>query len=146
MKEKLIVSACLMGRPTRYDARAVEYPKVRALFERYEIIEVCPEVMGGLETPRPPSERRGAGVFMKTGRDVSCEFLRGAERVYELCCSSGVKRVLLKERSPSCGSGEIYDGSFSGVLIKGDGVTAEYLKGKGILVFGESQIDELLEK
>ena len=144
MKEKLIVSACLMGRPTRYDGRSVGHPEAKELSKKYDVIEVCPEVLGGLETPRSPSERQGERVVMRSGRDVTAEFLAGAMRVYQLCLEHGAKRVLLKERSPSCGSGMIYDGSFSGRLTKGDGVTAEYLRARGIEVLGESEIHKLL--
>ena len=101
-------------------------------------------MLGGLETPRSPSERQGERVVMRSGRDVTDEFLSGAGRVYQLCLEYGVRRVLLKERSPSCGSGMIYDGSFSGRLTKGDGVTAEYLRARGIEVLGESEIHKLL--
>ena len=143
MKEKLIVSACLMGCPTRYDGRSVKYEEVLTLKEKYDIITVCPECLGGLETPRPPSERKGERVIMRTGRDVTYEFNLGAERTYEICLEFGAAKALLKERSPSCGKGEIYDGSFSGTLTEGDGVTAEYLKKRGISVFGESEIQKL---
>lgn len=146
MKEKIIVSACLMGRPTRYDGKSVEYSEIAALAEKYDIIEVCPEVMGGLPTPRTPSERVGNSVFMRDGRDVSAEFLAGAHRAYEVCILHNIKKAVLKEKSPSCGSGRIYDGSFSGRLTDGLGVTAEYLISRGISVYGESRISELLRE
>ena len=144
MKEKIIVSACLLGRPTRYDGKSVNYPDVAALCEKYDIIEVCSEVMGGLPTPRTPSERVGDRVVMRDGRDVTREFLLGAERVYEICLSHNIKKAVLKEKSPSCGMGKIYDGSFSGRLADGNGVLTEYLISRGISVYGESRIGELL--
>ena len=144
MKEKILVSACLMGRPTRYDAKSVLYDGISALSEKYDIIEVCPEVLGGLPTPRTPSERVGDAVMMRDGRDVSAEFYLGAQRAYEACVLHNIKKAVLKEKSPSCGSGKIYDGSFSGSLCDGYGVCAEYLISRGISVYGESRISELL--
>ena len=146
MKEKILVSACLMGRPTRYDGRSVEYSGISALFEKYDIVEVCPEVMGGLPTPRTPSERVGDEVMMRDGRCVSAEFLSGARKAYDLCVLHNIKKAVLKEKSPSCGAGKIYDGSFSGTLTDGYGVTAEYLISRGISVYGESRIWELLKE
>ena len=101
---------------------------------------------GGLPTPRTPSERRGACVVRKDGRDVTAEYRRGAECALETAQREGVLAAVLKERSPSCGSGEIYDGTFTGALTAGDGVTAELLKANGITVYGESEqsLTELL--
>ena len=146
MKEKILVSACLLGRPTRYDAKSVEYSGISALLEKYDIIEACPEVLGGLPTPRTPSERVDSRVMMRDGRDVTAEFLKGAMKAYELCVLHNIKKAVLKEKSPSCGSGRIYDGSFSGRLCNGYGVTAEYLISMGISVYGESRIQELLSE
>ena len=139
MKPKLLVSACLLGTPCRYDGKSKKNEAVCALAERFELIPVCPEVLGGLPTPRTPSERRGARVVMRDGRDVTAEYLRGAADALALAQREGVLAAVLKERSPSCGSGEIYDGTFTGALTAGDGVTAELLKANGIAVFGESE-------
>ena len=138
MKPKLLVSACLLGTPCRYDGKAKKNEAVCALAERFELIPVCPEVLGGLPTPRTPSERRGKRVVMRDGRDVTAEYRRGAERALELARREGAAAAVLKERSPSCGSGEIYDGSFTETRTTGDGVTAELLRASGIRVFGES--------
>ena len=119
---------------------------IEPLSERFELIPICPEIMGGLPTPRTPSERVGERVLMKDGKDVTDNFMRGAEEAYIVADSLGAKIALLKERSPSCGKGKIYDGSFSGRLIDGDGVAAEYLNARGITVFGESEIDALLKR
>ena len=146
MKEKLLISACLLGVGCRYDGGRVKKVDVAPLAERFELIPVCPEIMGGLPTPRVPSERIGDRVLMKDGSDVTENFLRGAEDAYLIAQSLDAKIALLKERSPSCGSGMIYDGSFSGNLTYGDGVAAEYLKAHGIDVYGESEIDELLKR
>ena len=143
----LLISACLLGVGCRYDGRRVEKIDseiLEKLTKVYNIVPFCPEVSGGLPTPRTPSERQGERVVMADGRDVSAEFLRGAEEAYALCLKLGCDTALLKERSPSCGVGRIYDGSFSGRLTDGDGVTAEYLKARGIRVLGESEIEALL--
>ncbi len=141
MKPKLLVSACLLGTPCRYDGKAKKNEAVCALAERFELIPVCPEVLGGLPTPRTPSERRGERVVMRDGRDVTAEYRRGAERALELARREGAAAAVLKERSPSCGSGEIYDGSFTGALTAGDGVTAELLKAESIAVYSEGSRD-----
>ena len=139
MKPRLLVSACLLGTPCRYDGKSKKNEVVCALAERFELIPVCPEELGGLPTPRTPSERRGARVVMRDGHDVTAEYRRGAECALEAARRKGVLAAVLKERSPSCGSGEIYDGTFTGALTAGDGVTAELLKANGIVVFGESE-------
>jgi uncharacterized protein YbbK (DUF523 family) len=113
---------------------------------RYQLVPVCPEQLGGLPTPREPSERQGDLVVMKSGADVTAQYQRGAEQALHLARVFGCKKAVLKERSPSCGSGEIYDGTFSGKLTPGDGVTAALFKKNGIEVFGESDIETLLEQ
>lgn len=112
---------------------------------RLRLVPVCPEILGGLPTPRTPSERQGERVVSKTGTDVTAAYRKGAEEALRLARLFGCRKALLKERSPSCGRGQIYDGSFSGRLIPGDGVTARLLEQEGIAVFGESQLQQLLE-
>ncbi len=141
MKPKLLVSACLLGTPCRYDGAAKRNDAVCALAENFELVPVCPEEMGGLPTPRTPSERQGGRVVTRDGRDVTAEYRRGAQCALELAQREGVRAAVLKERSPSCGSGEIYDGSFTGALTVGNGVTAELLRAHGIEVFGESEAE-----
>ena len=136
--DKVLVSACLLGTPCRYDGKSKADARVLALAERYELIPVCPEQLGGLPTPRDPSERQGARVVMASGRDVTDNYRRGAEAALALCVQNGCKAAVLKEKSPSCGCGLIYDGTFSRRLVPGDGVTAELLKAHGIRVYGES--------
>lgn len=143
-KEKLLISACLLGVGCRYDGKRVKKITVESLTERYELIPFCPEIYGGLPTPRVPSERVGDRVFMKDGRDVTEEYNRGACEALALCRELGISRALLKERSPSCGNGMIYDGSFTSTLVEGMGVTAQLLDREGIEVFGESEIEKLL--
>ena len=141
--ENILVSACLLGIGCRYDGKHRANPDVLALRERYNLIPVCPEIYGGLSTPRIPSERVGDKVMMKDGRDVTENYQRGAHEAIELCRIYGIRTAILKERSPSCGRGEIYDGSFTGALTARDGVTAELLIREGIRVLGESEIDLL---
>ena len=139
----ILVSACLLGCPCRYDGTAKADPRVLALMERHTLIPVCPEQLGGLPTPRLPSERREGGVFDRGGKDVTAQYRQGAEEVLRLARLYGCTHAVLKERSPSCGSGQIYDGSFSHVLVPGSGVAAELLAQNGITVLGESQADLL---
>lgn len=139
----ILVSACLLGCPCRYDGTAKADPRVLALMERHTLIPVCPEQLGGLPTPRLPSERREGGVFDRGGKDVTVQYRQGAGEVLRLARLYGCTHAVLKERSPSCGSGQIYDGSFSHVLVPGSGVAAELLAQNGITVLGESQADIL---
>ena len=145
MKEKLLISACLMGIGCRYDGREMKKVDILRLSKKYDLVPVCPEIYGGLPTPRTPSERVGDRVLMKDGTDVTKNFRRGAEYALGLANMTGARLALLKERSPSCGKGEIYDGSFTGTLVPGFGVAAEMLMAAGIKVFGESEIESLLE-
>lgn len=141
---KLLVSACLLGVACRYDGRSKLHPLAQELCRRHEVIPVCGEIFGGLPTPRLPSERREDGVFASDGGDVTDAFRRGAEEVVRLARLTGAQAAILKERSPSCGSGEIYDGTFTGTVVEGWGVTAELLRREGIPVLGESRMGELL--
>lgn len=142
---KILVSACLLGCPCRYDGQSKKHPEVEALRERgHELIAVCPEVQGGLTTPRPPAERQKDGrVVNQEGTDVTVQYRRGAEIALQTAREQGCALAILKERSPSCGSGEIYDGTFSGTLVPGDGVAAQRLRQAGIQVLGESQVNTI---
>ena len=137
------VSACLLGTPCRYDGKSKADARVQALVGKYEIVPVCPEQLGGLPTPRVPSERRGERVVTAGGRDVTEAYRRGAEAALALCQQNGCEAAVLKEKSPSCGCGQIYDGTFSSRLIAGDGVTVEMFKAHGIVVCGESDVEKL---
>lgn len=139
----ILVSACLLGCPCRYDGKSKPNDAVLALMEHHTLIPICPEQMGGLATPRVPAERKDGGVFTERGGDVTEQYRRGAEEALRLAQLYGCKYAILKERSPSCGNGQIYDGSFSRRLINGDGVTAQLLKAHGITVLGESEVDNL---
>lgn len=129
--ENILISACLLGVCCRYDGESKPIMQTVALMERYHLVPVCPEQLGGLPTPREPSERQGCAVVMKSGTDVTAQYRRGAEQTLHLARLYGCKAAVLKERSPSCGSGRIYDGTFSGRLTSGDGVTAALLKENG---------------
>ena len=135
--ETLLISACLMGVNCKYNGGNNALPEdvLRMLRLRYHLIPVCPEVAGGLPTPRVPSERRGDAVINRDGQDVTAQFRRGAELAVRLAARFDAHMALLKSNSPSCGSGYVYDGSFSGRLVPGDGITAEYLKNKNLTIF-----------
>ena len=139
-----MISACLLGTCCRYDGASKAHRLAAALAQRYELVPVCPEQLGGLPTPRPPAERRGDRVVTQHS-DVTEQYRRGAEETLKLCKLFGCEAAVLKERSPSCGRGTVYDGTFTGTLTAGDGVTAELLAANGIPVYGESQMEELLK-
>ena len=140
----ILVSACLLGVYCRYNGERKQMEGIERLMERAELIPVCPEILGGLPTPRPPAERVGDRVMNREGADVTEAYQRGAEETLRLAELFGAQLALLKERSPSCGMGKIHDGSFQGRIVDGSGVTAELLTAHGICVYGESRIDALL--
>ncbi len=142
-----LVSACLLGCPTAYDGRARVQDELVALAARGRVVPVCPELAGGLTIPRPPSEIVGgdgddvldgrARVVTISGEDVSAAFLRGAECALAIVQRRTITRAILKQRSPSCGSTRIYDGTHSGRLRDGPGVTAALLRRHGVIVYSE---------
>ena len=135
-----ICSACLLGVKCRYDGKSKPDSKVINLAKKEILIPVCPEQLGGLSTPREPAEQKGRKVVTKSGKDVTENFERGAEQVLKLAELFNIKVAILKQRSPSCGCGQIYDGNFSGTIIKGDGVTTSLLKSKGFKVVTEEDL------
>ena len=135
----ILVSACLLGTPCRYNGKGVLDPAVQALMREHQLVPVCPEILGGLPTPRTPAERIGDRVITRDGTDVTAAYERGAEEALRLARLFGCQAAVLKERSPSCGAGQIYDGTFAGRLIPGNGVCAQRLLDAGIKVYGESQ-------
>ena len=142
--EKLLISGCLIGNNTKYNGGNNYNPLIEKLKEKYELVVICPEVMGGLSTPRNPSEINGDRVISSVGVDVTKEFNLGAERAYNIAVNNNVKKALLKEGSPSCGSNKIYDGTFTGVKIDGKGITVRKLKELGIEIYSENEILKLL--
>lgn len=139
----LLISACLLGVCCRYDGKTKPCAQLQELNRRFTLIPVCPEVLGGLSTPRVPAERIGSRVLNAQGNDVTAAYQLGAKTALQLAEQTGCRLALLKERSPSCGKGRIYDGTFSGNTTDGNGVCAEMLEAAGIKVFGETQLDEL---
>jgi uncharacterized protein YbbK (DUF523 family) len=136
----MIVSACLANLNCRYDGGAEPCEMVIRLVTEGKAIPVCPEQLGGLTTPRLPAERQGKRVIRKDGVDVTMEFDRGAQEAFKIAKLVGAMSAILKARSPSCGSGRIYDGSFTGTLVDGDGVFAKLCKDNGIIVSSELDI------
>ena len=129
---KLLVSACLLGRKCKYNGGDNYSEALAGFLEGHEVVPVCPEVLGGLTVPRTPCERLDGRVVNRLGADVTAAFQQGAEAALRIAREQGCRKALLKARSPSCGSGRVYDGSFSGRLIPGDGVTTELLRAAGI--------------
>ena len=143
--EKILISACLVGDKCKYDGHTNYTPLIKDLLEKYELVPFCPEVEGGLPTPRKPSERKGDKVVNNAGKDVTRNFELGAEKALNICKYLNIKIAILKENSPSCGVNQIYDGNFNKKLIKGEGVTTELLRKNGITVYTENQIEELFK-
>ncbi|MEM1565725.1 MAG: DUF523 domain-containing protein [Candidatus Bathyarchaeia archaeon] len=135
-----LCSACLLGVKCRYDGQDSLNEKVVELLKTEILIPVCPEQLGGLPTPREPAEIVGNRVITKSGEDVTNKFLRGAMETLRIAKLFGVKEAILKQGSPSCGCGKIYDGTFSGKTIRGDGITTALLKKHGIKVITEEDL------
>ncbi len=136
---KFLVSACLLGTPCRFDGCSKPNLELVTYLQGHTVIPICPEQAGGLPTPRPASERQGEVVRTQSGNDVTKEFTLGAQQALAIAKAQGAFVAILKQRSPSCGKGEIYDGTFSRTLTKADGVTAQLLCANGIEVIGETE-------
>jgi uncharacterized protein YbbK (DUF523 family) len=136
----LLVSACLLGTRCNHEAGHSRRAAVEALAETSRLVPVCPEVCGGLSTPRPAAERVGTRVVNAENEDVTDAYERGARAAVELAVAVGAQRAILKARSPSCGAHEVYDGSFSRKLRSGEGVTAAALRAAGIEVLSEEDL------
>lgn len=131
---KIAVSACILGINYKYNGGNNYSEKLEELLEKHEVIPICPEVLGGLPIPRDPSEIVKGEVLTNMGKSVDKEFKNGAKKALEIVKESGAELVILQSRSPSCGLGKIYDGSFTGRLVEGDGVFVKLLKDEGIKV------------
>ncbi|MBB5142783.1 2-thiouracil desulfurase family protein [Desulfovibrio intestinalis] len=142
---RYIVSACLAGIACRYDGRANTCPEVQQLVAEGRAIPACPEFLGGLGMPRPPCEIVQGKVVNSNGQDVTQHFLLGAQAATEFAIQQGCTAAILKSRSPSCGYGQIYDGTFGGVLVKGDGIWAALLRQAGIALYSEENLPEDLD-
>lgn len=138
----VIVSACLLGLKCRYDGKEVSNLEVLKIKDNYSLIPLCPEQLGGLATPRPPAEIKNGKVINKLAYDVTEEYKKGAEEALKLAKIFDCKYAILKDRSPSCGCGQIYDGTFSGKLVPGNGITTELFLQNGIKVLGESEFSD----
>ncbi|MFW2440413.1 MAG: DUF523 domain-containing protein [Arenicellales bacterium] len=156
MKNKILISACLLGQPVRYDGQSKEsrHSTLKRWHEDGRLVPVCPEVSGGLPVPRPAAEIAGFADEVLTGRDrvkteddedVSGFFTCGAQHALILCRQQNIRVAILKENSPSCGSTQVYDGSFSQRLVSGAGITTTLLRQNGIRVFNEHEIDSAAE-
>lgn len=157
MSKMILVSACLLGQKVRYDGSDKDQNDalLHELIAQNRVVAICPEVVGGLGVPRLPAEiQNGIGndvlneqarVFDSSGQDVTAEFVIGAQQALALAQRHNVHVAILKARSPSCGDGQIYDGTFSKRLIDGSGVTAALLERHGIKVFNEEEIAAALD-
>lgn len=141
----VLISRCLLGEKCRYDGRGNSIEKLSEIKEKCSLVPVCPEVLGGLPTPRLPSEIREGRVYMCDEADVTAEFAMGAQKALEIAKDNNCIAAIMKAKSPSCGSTVVYDGTFSGTLTEGDGITAKLLKDNGIRVFTEKQTEEILK-
>ena len=139
---RLLVSACLLGVMCRYDGQSRPDEKVLALLKNHVLVPVCPEQLGGLSTPRCPCEIQGDRVMSRDGDDRTAEYEKGALEALRLCRLFSCEAAVLKAKSPSCGLGCVYDGTFSGTLRPGDGVTAGLLKNSGVPVYTEKNLPE----
>lgn len=144
--ETILVSACLLGDNVKYNGGNNYDSRVEKLKELYNIVPICPEVFGGLPTPRVPSEIRNGSIITKEGKDVTYNFNEGAHKVINIVNYLHIKKALLMDRSPSCGVTKIYNGRFNNTLIDGMGYTAQLLKEKGVKLYTLDTIDELLNK
>ncbi len=138
--QAIVCSACLMGVPCRYDGRSRPESRLLAVAARRVCVPVCPEQLGGLPTPRDAAERRGRRVVTASGRDLTAAFDKGARAALNAARLAGARVAVLKRGSPSCGSGWIYDGTFTGRRKRGDGVTAALFKAAGLRVLTEEDL------
>lgn len=145
-KMRVLVSQCLLGIDCRYDGGNNFAEDMNRLMEICEVIPVCPEILGGMTTPRLPSERLDGRVVNSAGEDVTAAFDRGAQQAMRLAELYGAEYAVLKQSSPSCGSERVYDGTFTGKKIPGKGVTAERFERAGIRVYDEKHIIELIQE
>lgn len=146
--KKILVSACMLGDNVRYDGgnHLIKHPIIQRWKQEGRLVTICPEIAGGLPTPRPPAETQCKfPIFITTrdGKDVTPEFLTGAEKALEMARRENVACALMKAKSPSCGNKRIYDGNFTNTLIEGSGVAAAELIRNGIPVFSEKELDDL---
>lgn len=149
---KVAVSACLLGVPCRYDGRSKPSLQAQSFLAEHgcEVVKICPEVMGGLSIPHPAHEiqrtAEGYRVVDRDGNDHTEEFESGARKACQCAKDAGCTHALLKAKSPSCGVGQVYDGTFSKTLVPGDGVAAAMLKEQGLIVATENDFDRVFDR
>ncbi len=143
--ETIIVSACLLGDKCRYDGKANYNEKVKFLREHFNIVPICPEVLGGMSIPRVPSEIKNNSVINKNGKDVTHYFKKGADSVVNVVKYLNIKKAVLVDHSPSCGVYKIYNGNFNGTLINGEGFTTRELKRLGVKCYTIDEIENMIE-
>ena len=141
--EIILVSACLLGYNTKYNGGNNYNPLIEKIREKYDIIPICPEQLGGLKTPRVRSEIKGDEVYSKENKNVTSNFLEGSRKVANIALYNRIKKAILQENSPSCGVHNVYDGNFDNKLIEGNGITTKKLKSLGIECY---TIEEFYEK
>lgn len=142
--KKILISACLLGINCKYNGKNNYNSLIEKLEENYILIPICPEQMGGLSTPRNPSEIKGNKVISSAGDDVTINFIAGANKALDIAKKENISIAILKEGSPSCGSNYIYDGTFNKTKVDGMGITARLLKNNNIKVYNENEIESLL--
>ena len=143
---KVVVSSCLLGSPVRYDGgdKKSNHRVLQRWLEEGRVVSVCPEMLGGLGTPRPPAEivPGTTRVITNGGVDVTTQFHAGAHAALDAANANTVRVAILKEGSPSCGSTYVYDATFTSTRLPGEGITTALLRSRGIIVFSENQLDE----
>jgi len=145
--KKILISACLVGDKTRYDGKGSYNPAIESLLEHYELVPFCLEVEGGLSIPRDPAEIQHDGTIKTIkGKDVTRNYYTGLEKAINIIKYLNIKFAVLKEFSPACGTSQIYDGSFKGKKVAGEGILAKELRRIGVKVFNENEIEKLLPK
>lgn len=145
-KPRYLISACLTGQCCRYDAGAFHLPHLVQLVEEGIALPFCPECAGGLPTPRPPCEIKNGEVLTATGHRCTSEYQKGAQMALQVCRENGITAAILKENSPSCGATHVYDGTHTGTLRAGKGVTAALLAENGITLYTEKMLPKDIQK
>lgn len=146
MKELILVSACLVGEKCRYDGKCLKNEDVLNLTKYFDLIPICPECSGGLKTPRVPAEIKDDKVITQDGKDVTSSYQDGAYWAQSIASIYKIKLAILKENSPSCGTHFIHDGTFSGKLVEGKGITVKKLESLNVKCISEDQVKELMEE
>jgi uncharacterized protein YbbK (DUF523 family) len=142
---KILISRCLLGCPCRYDGKDNLIDGIKEKLKDHELVDICPEVDGGMTVPRDPSEISAGRVINIKGKDVTSFFEKGAQIALKKANDEDIKLALLKAKSPSCGHGKIYDGTFSKKLIKGNGICADLLEKNGLKIFSEEEFNDFIK-